>query len=36
MDTSIEYERDGNELISKGLYLDIGGWKYHIFEIYFI
>lgn len=27
------YERDGNELQSKGLYLDVPHWQYHVFEL---
>jgi hypothetical protein len=27
------YERDGNELQSRGLYLDVPGWGYHVFEM---
>jgi hypothetical protein len=26
------YERDGNDLQSRGLYLDVPAWKYHVFE----
>ena len=26
-------ERDGNELQSRGLYLDVPAWQYHVFEI---
>jgi glycosidase len=29
----VNYDRDGNDLLSKGLYLDIPGWKYHVFEM---
>lgn len=28
-----KYERDGYELLSSGLYLDIPAWQYHVFEI---
>jgi glycosidase len=28
-----QYERDGNELQSRGLYLDLPPWQYHVFEI---
>ena len=31
---SAVYDRDGNELLSKGLYLDMGPWQYHVFEIH--
>lgn len=27
------YERDGNDLLSRGLYLDMPGWGYHVFEL---
>ena len=27
------YDRDGNELQSRGLYLDMPAWQYHIFEM---
>ena len=27
------YERDGNELLSQGLYLDVPGWGHHVFEV---
>jgi hypothetical protein len=27
------YERDGSELVSKGLYLDLPAWGYHVFEV---
>ena len=27
------YERNGSELLSKGLYLDLPAWGYHIFEV---
>src|SRR5262245_35257322 len=29
----IEYERDGTELATKGLYLDVGPWGHHVFEL---
>ncbi len=28
-----QYQRDGGELQSRGLYLDLGPWKYHTFEM---
>ena len=28
-----EYERDGDELAARGLYLDMPAWGYHVFEI---
>jgi hypothetical protein len=27
------YDRDGSELVSRGLYLDLPAWGYHVFEI---
>jgi hypothetical protein len=27
------YERDGCELHSKGMYLDLPAWGYHVFEV---
>jgi hypothetical protein len=27
------YERDGNELVGRGLYLDLWPWGYHVFEV---
>jgi hypothetical protein len=27
------FERDGNDLQSRGLYLDVGPWQYHVFEM---
>jgi hypothetical protein len=27
------YDRDGNDLISSGLYLDLPAWGYHVFEV---
>jgi glycosidase len=27
------YQRDGGDLQSRGLYLDVGPWQYHVFEI---
>jgi len=29
----IEYERDGGELATRGLYLDLGPWGHHVFEL---
>jgi hypothetical protein len=26
------YERDGNEMVSSGLYVELGPWKYHFFQ----
>jgi hypothetical protein len=27
------YDRDGHELVSSGLYLDMPAWGYHAFEV---
>ena len=27
------YERDGDEMLSRGLYLDVGAWQAHLFEV---
>ena len=27
------YERDGNDLVSRGLYLDLPPWGYHAFDV---
>jgi hypothetical protein len=27
------YDRDGSELVSRGLYLDLPAWGYHVFEV---
>ena len=27
------YDRDGGDLLSRGLYLDVGPWTYHLFEV---
>ena len=29
----VNYNRDGNELLRNGLYLDTPAWKYHVFEM---
>jgi hypothetical protein len=29
----IEYERHGGELTTRGLYLDVGPWAHHVFEL---
>ncbi len=31
--SEISYDRDGNDLLRGGLYLDVHGWKYHVFEM---
>jgi hypothetical protein len=28
-----QYERDGDELATGGLYLDVSAWAYHLFEV---
>ncbi|MBL6750949.1 MAG: alpha-amylase [Nevskia sp.] len=28
------YDRDGNDLLSRGLYLDLPPWGYHVFELF--
>jgi hypothetical protein len=30
--SAASYERHGDELLSRGLYLDVPGWGYHVFE----
>ena len=30
---SATYDRDGGELVSRGLYLDLPPWGYHVFEV---
>jgi hypothetical protein len=27
------FDRDGGELVSRGLYLDLPAWGYHVFEV---
>ena len=27
------YEREGGDLASRGLFLDMPGWSYHVFEL---
>jgi len=31
--SSAVYQRDGDELLSRGLYLDLPPWGYHVFEL---
>jgi glycosidase len=31
--SAAQYERDGDELIARGLYLDLAPWGYHLFEV---
>lgn len=33
MMNNVHYDRNGNELLSRGLYLDLPAWGYHIFEV---
>ena len=28
-----QYDRDGDDLLSRGLYLDVPPWQYHVFEM---
>jgi hypothetical protein len=28
-----QYDREGDELQSRGLYLDVGPWRAHVFEL---
>jgi hypothetical protein len=28
-----QYDRAGSDLVSKGLYLDVRPWAYHVFEV---
>ena len=30
---SISYDRDGDDLLSRGLYLDVPAWGYHVFAL---
>ena len=29
----VSYDRDGNDLLTNGLYIDIPGWKFHVFKM---
>ncbi len=29
----VSYDREGDELMTRGLYLDVAPWKYHVFEM---
>lgn len=31
-----QYERDGNDLVSRGIYLDLRPWGYHVFHVNFL
>jgi hypothetical protein len=31
--SSTSYTREGNELLERGLYFDMGPWSYHIFTM---
>jgi hypothetical protein len=28
-----QYDRSGSELVSRGLYLDVPAWGYHVFDV---
>jgi hypothetical protein len=28
-----QYDRDGREVVSRGLYLDVKPWSYHVFDV---
>ena len=30
---SASYDREGSDLVSRGLYLDLSPWAYHVFEM---
>ena len=30
---SAVYDREGNDVLSRGLYLDVPAWGYHVFEV---
>jgi hypothetical protein len=30
---SASYDRDGRDLVSRGLYLDLPSWEYHVFGV---
>jgi hypothetical protein len=34
--TNVVYERDGDSLQSTGLFVDLGGWSYHILEVIWV
>jgi hypothetical protein len=29
----VAYDRSGDELLSRGLYLDMAAWQYHVFSL---
>jgi len=31
--SAADYDRDGNDLVERGLYLDLPGWGFHVFEV---
>jgi hypothetical protein len=31
--STVSYIRDGNDMLSQGLYLDMPAWHYHVFEL---
>ena len=33
MNPMITYERDGDDLVGRGLYLDMPAWGYHVFDV---
>ena len=33
MMSDVSYDRDGNDLLRRGLYLDVPVWMYHVFEM---
>jgi hypothetical protein len=33
MNPTITYERDGDDLVGRGLYLDMPAWGYHVFDV---
>lgn len=33
MDHAARYDRDGSDLVSQGLYLDMPPWSYHVLQL---
>ena len=33
MNPTVTYERDGDDLVGRGLYLDMPAWGYHVFDV---
>ena len=31
--SSVLYTREGNDLLDRGLYLDMQPWSYHVFDV---